>query len=35
LGVVLNAVEKKHAYSQYYGHYGYSNDQKSTKSSLK
>ncbi len=35
LGVVLNAVEKKHAYSHYYGHYGYSRDQNSSKESRK
>ena len=31
LGVVLNAVEEKHAYSHYYGHYGNSLDQNSSK----
>ena len=29
LGVVLNAVEKEHAYLHYYGHYGYSRDPNS------
>jgi capsular exopolysaccharide synthesis family protein len=30
LGVVLNAVEKEHAYSHYYGHYGYSRELSSS-----
>ncbi|HTC64995.1 MAG TPA: CpsD/CapB family tyrosine-protein kinase [Candidatus Saccharimonadales bacterium] len=31
LGVVLNAVEKKHSSSNYYGEYGYSHDKDSSK----
>lgn len=35
LGVVLNAVEEKHAYPHYYGNYIYSPDQNSAKESRK
>jgi len=35
LGVVLNAVDKKHAYPHYYGQYGYSRDQINSKESSK
>jgi capsular exopolysaccharide synthesis family protein len=31
IGVVLNAVEKKHSASNYYGEYGYGHDKKSSK----
>jgi capsular exopolysaccharide synthesis family protein len=31
IGVVLNAVEKKHSSSNYYGEYGYGHDKKSSK----
>ncbi len=31
VGVVLNAVEKEHSYSNYYGNYGYTRDQNSSK----
>jgi capsular exopolysaccharide synthesis family protein len=31
IGVVLNAVEKKHSSSNYYGEYGYGQDKKSSK----
>jgi protein-tyrosine kinase len=35
LGVVLNAVDKKHAYPHYYGQYGYSRDHVNSKESSK
>jgi capsular exopolysaccharide synthesis family protein len=35
LGVVLNAVDKKHAYPHYYGQYGYSREQINSKESSK
>ena len=31
LGVVMNAVEKRHSYSSYYGHYGYTLNQSKSK----
>jgi capsular exopolysaccharide synthesis family protein len=35
LGVVLNAVDKKHAYPHYYGQYGYTRDEINAKNSQK